>query len=219
MRFEPLVVTTPIDTPYFENPRTELIDVARRLGVSGLVLDAGCGAGAFGAALTEAGIATEVTGIELDPEAAAAAARTLDRVVVGDLADDDLYDELPDGVDCVVAADVLEHLRHPEHALARLTSRLAEGGRWIISVPNVRNARLLLDLALHDRWDYGESGICDTSHLRFFTTSSIVKLCRSVGLEPDAGFWLVAGRSGAIARIARPLGSFAAVQIVVSGRR
>lgn len=55
-------------------------------------LDLGCAAGALGVGLKRRG--AEVVGIELDPSYAEAAARRLDRVVEGDVAEALRHDDL-----------------------------------------------------------------------------------------------------------------------------
>src|SRR5439155_7545387 len=86
------------------------------------ILDLGCSGGALGASLKERG-SVEVVGVELGPHLAREAEGRLDRVVVGDAG------ALPDDLgrfDCVVAADVLEHLEDPWAALAAAVALLAQ---------------------------------------------------------------------------------------------
>src|SRR4051794_3814 len=91
------------------------------------VLDLGCSSGALGAAL-KARQETVVIGVELDPAHAREAERWLDRVLVGDA--EELLGRGTDlgRFDCVVAADVLEHLRDPWTALRRAVALLDPGG-------------------------------------------------------------------------------------------
>ncbi len=163
---------------YYRNERPEIAglvpDDARR------VLDVGCGAGGLGRALKRRA-PREVVGIELNPAAAAAARRHLDEVLEADL---DHLDALPwaeASFDCIVCADVLEHLRDPGRALAVLRRYLAPGGLLIASLPNVRHASVLLPLLVEGRWRYQEEGILDRTHLRFFTLEEIPALFEAAG--------------------------------------
>jgi predicted RNA methylase len=95
----------------YESVRDEIVELvperARR------VLDLGCSNGWLAAALKERG-PVEVVGIEREPAYAAVARERCDRVVVGDVQD------VPSDLgrfDCLVAADVLEHLVDPWSAL------------------------------------------------------------------------------------------------------
>src|SRR3954449_8519194 len=70
------------------------------------VLDLGCATGTTGAALKQRQ-AAHVTGIEIEPEYAAEAARNLDVVITGDVSTP------PTALatyDALIAADILEHL-------------------------------------------------------------------------------------------------------------
>lgn len=168
------------------------------------VLDVGCGAGALGATLKQRGAAM-VIGVEVDPDAAAAAQEVLDRVHVGDI---EVLD-LPYGTssfDCIILADVLEHLRDPWALLKRLAPLLTAQGRLIVSLPNVRHWSVLRGL-LEGEWIYLPAGILDQGHFRFFTLKSGRALLESAGLAvlevypvcsgsvPDLAPLLHAGRS------------------------
>ncbi|MBM4131264.1 class I SAM-dependent methyltransferase [bacterium] len=146
------------------------------------VLDVGCGAGAFAATLrgARAGRALEIWGVELLPEAAALARRTLDEVLVGDAVA--RTTELPDArFDCVVLNDVLEHLAEPAPLLRQARRILRPGGALVASLPNVRYFFNVWDLAVHGRWDYVDEGILDRTHLRFYTRSSLRRLLADEG--------------------------------------
>ena len=163
---------------YYRRPRPEI----RRLvpAHAQAVLDVGCGAGELGATLKREG-ATLVVGVEADPDAAAAAQRVLDRVHVGDIETLDLpYDA--ETFDCIILADLLEHLRDPWTLLKRLTPMLAAHGRLIASLPNVRHWSVLRGL-LQGTWTYLPAGILDRGHLRFFTRQTGCALLEEAGLS------------------------------------
>jgi len=192
------------ELPYFGFARPEVAALvpatARR------VLDVGCGAGRLGELLKRRG-GVEVVGIELDGRAIAEAGRRLDRVIAGDLESDDF--DLPEsGFDCIICADVLEHLRSPDRALEKLRRWLKPGGDLVASIPNVRNHTVVGPL-LEGNWTYEPSGLLDGDHVRFFTRREIGKLFFRAGFEieqwrivPGPGHreWVEAGRPG-MARI------------------
>jgi len=101
----------------------------------------------------------------------------------------DIESRLPDippaSLDLILCLDVLEHLNNPWETMRQLASLLKPGGRWIISVPNIRNYRILLDLAFWGRFHYTDAGILDRTHLRFFTRSSLIQMVESSGASID----------------------------------
>jgi len=163
---------------YFEHERPEvaaLVPAAARR-----VVDVGCGAGALGRALKRARPGVQVRGVELVPAQAERARAALDDVAVGDAGDG-----LPAGwprPDCVIFADVLEHLVDPWAALRRWRSDLTAGGAVIVSVPNILHRSILGELRRF-RWDYKEEGILDRTHLRFFTRRTAIELLEQAGLR------------------------------------
>jgi 2-polyprenyl-3-methyl-5-hydroxy-6-metoxy-1,4-benzoquinol methylase len=86
------------------------------------------------------------------------------------------------GHSAVVCGDVLEHLVQPEAQLKRLTKAQLDGCIFIISVPNVANLWVRLNL-LFGHFDYADKGILDRSHLHFYTLRSFKALLRSTGLQ------------------------------------
>ncbi|MEA2443254.1 MAG: hypothetical protein QOJ12_546 [Thermoleophilales bacterium] len=163
----------------YENPRPDVQALVPR--DARRVLDLGCSSGALGAALKQRQPA-EVTGVEIDADYAAAARERLDRVIRADV--EELFEG--DGglgeFDCVIAADVLEHLRDPWTALTRAAGHLRPGGVAVISLPNIRYWHTFWMLGRHGTWPRTDFGICDRTHLRFFTLKDAYELIDQAGL-------------------------------------
>jgi glycosyltransferase involved in cell wall biosynthesis len=144
----------------------------------GEVLEIGTATGYLSAEMTKLGCL--VTGIEQDPEMAEVAKQHCQRMIVGDIEQLDLSDL--GKYDAVVLGDVVEHLRNPRELLQRVTRVLKPGGKILMSLPNVANIWVRLNL-LFGRFNYSRVGILDESHLRFFTLESSKKMARDSGLE------------------------------------
>lgn len=144
------------------------------------VLDIGCGEGAFGAALERDGV--RVIGIEHDLEAARVAESRLTRVFAADV--DDVLDELGEGVDAIVLADVLEHLRDPLGVLALLADRARDATRLVVSVPNAAHASVLAGL-LQGRFDPALEGIVAEDHVTYAGRLGWVALLAAGGWEVE----------------------------------
>ncbi len=84
--------------------------------------------------------------------------------------------------DAVLMLDVLEHLVDPWAAVDRLSRAVKPGGVLVASLPNVRHISVVKDLVLRGRWNYGDSGILDRTHLRFFVKDTVVELMDRPGL-------------------------------------
>ena len=143
------------------------------------LLDVGCGTGTFGASLKKQNPQIEVWGVEPFASAAAKAADKLDRVITGPFGAES---DLPAGTfDCIVFNDVLEHMIAPERALRYAKLLLSAGGTILASIPNVRHFPVLWQLGVRGIWEYGDCGLLDRTHLRFFTKSSILRMFQSEG--------------------------------------
>ena len=141
------------------------------------VLDLGCADGRLAELLRACG--HEVTGVDL--RKTDGVGERVDRFFEADL-DRGIPDEVGDGYDVILAADVLEHVRDPRRLLEQCQEHLAPHGTIIASVPNIGHWYPRSRVAL-GRFDYDRRGILDAGHVRFFTRRSFERIARRAGLE------------------------------------
>lgn len=152
----------------------------------GRLLDLGAAGGELGAAVRDHFRRT--IGFEYQVDCIADLKARFDQVVVTDL---EKLKRIPKGVDAVVCADVIEHLRDAPALLALIRESLASDGYVFVSVPNIANITVRLGL-LFGVFEYRERGILDNTHLRFYTMRTIRR-----DIE-NAGFRVVAVRGSSI---------------------
>lgn len=154
--------------------RNSLSVLASKIAPGSRVLDLGCGTGALGQYLHQDKNCI-VDGVTLSQEEAALARTHYRDVVVADL---ELIN-LPEAFaarryDCIVCADVLEHLKQPERILSACRDLLAPDGQLLISLPNAGYSGLLMEL-MQGEFRYRPEGLLDRTHLRFFTRQSMLR--------------------------------------------
>lgn len=85
--------------------------------------------------------------------------------------------------DFLLFADILEHLSFPDKVLRFFVENyLKQNGRVIISLPNVANFSVRLNL-LRGNFDYSESGILDKTHLHLYTLKSAKEMIARCDLK------------------------------------
>lgn len=147
------------------------------------VLDIGCSIGTLGQDI-KAKTNAEVIGIELDTDMAEIAKQKIDQVIIGNIENIKLNDYFVHSYfDCIIFADILEHLINPDIVLHRTVPLLSDKGVVIISIPNVRHYSTIFSLVVKGSWPYRERGIHDKNHLRFFTLRNIREIIFNSGLE------------------------------------
>jgi 2-polyprenyl-3-methyl-5-hydroxy-6-metoxy-1,4-benzoquinol methylase len=147
-------------------------------------LDIGCSTGALGEQIKQKNNNVEVVGIEFDEQMANVAKKKLDNVIVGDVETINLADSLSlNYFDCIIFADILEHLENPWEILKSSVNFLNDGGVIIASIPNVRHYTTIVNLLFKGYWPYRERGIHDRTHLRFFTLRNIRELFQYANLN------------------------------------
>ena len=145
------------------------------------VLDIGCGEGGFLKAVKNKTKA-ETWGVEMMSELEDVAKANTDHFLSGKI--EDVLTDLPDNYfDCITLNDVLEHLIEPTDVLKLIKPKLSPKGVLIASIPNVRFVSNLRRLLIQKDWQYCESGILDSTHLRFFTQKSMKRMFEDAGYE------------------------------------
>jgi methionine biosynthesis protein MetW len=177
------LVAAPLDPLRYEaqtDHPDEVAGILRSFMPSGVrVLDVGCGTGSV---MQVANQGKNNTAIGIEPDAAraeCAGARGLE-VYCETLTD--LFLERHGPFDVIVFSDVLEHLAAPVDLLRTALKGLKSKGLVLASVPNVAHWSVRAQL-FFGRFDYADTGIMDSTHLRWFTERSIRALLASAGLE------------------------------------
>jgi len=175
---------------YYDNPRVEMLDYIPENCTKSV--EFGCGAGDFSSLLKNER-KMETWAVEIHKESAQKAALKLDHVINKDAME--AIQDLPDNYfDCAIFFDVLEHLVDPYQLLRDIKLKLKPEGVVICSIPNIRYYRAFKKYVLKGDWEYGDHGIMDKTHLRFFTHKSILKtfdeldynVVRCDGLHPTS---------------------------------
>jgi SAM-dependent methyltransferase len=104
----------------------------KTIGPHSKILDAGCGTGGNLDLLSSLGC--DVTGLEMEPDAAEIArSKSGKAVYIGSLPDQIPFAD--ESFDLIVLLDVLEHIEDDIGTLASLTAKLKPGGNLLITVP------------------------------------------------------------------------------------
>jgi len=149
-----------------------------------VVLDVGCSVGALGANLMAHHSGTRVYGIELDAAMAKEAEKVLHNVLNLDMDNTSIVEQYgKEFFDCIIFADVLEHLKDPWKVIEDASRALKPGGVIITCLPNVRHMYTISSLLFKGVWPYRKRGIHDVTHLRFFTRKNIVAMFKGKDLE------------------------------------
>ncbi len=167
------------DNSYYEEPRSEMLAFAPK--TSNLILDVGCSTGLFGKILKNK-LQASVHGIEINESLKEAASKNIDEIFIGDVFDG-IKHFSKNKYDSIFFNDVLEHFVSPDEVLSKIRPILSENGVVIASIPNIRYFRTLKSLLFDRDFKYEESGILDSTHLRFFTEKSMARLFENSGYE------------------------------------
>lgn len=145
-------------------------------------LDVGCSNGGLGYFLKSRMNFREVIGIEYAEASAQKAAQYLDAVYVGDACAIELPEKYVNHFDVIIYADVLEHLYDPWAVVSKFKQYLHKDGFVLASIPNLKNLFIILNL-LSGRFDYTDLGLLDSTHIRFFTSTTALEMFTNAGFE------------------------------------
>lgn len=151
------------------------------------VLDVGCSNGALGRILGNLAPDRTVCGIEVNTAFAVEADKYLDYVVNADLNTLDWNEALGDRrFDCIIFADVLEHLVDPERIVEKSLSFLLPGGSIVLSLPNIRHISAFWAIYVRGRFPRRDRGIFDRTHLHWFSVRDAQHLLTQRSLTVSA---------------------------------
>jgi len=176
-------------SPYYEQFRGDVI--AAVPSEAKCVLSVGCAGGISEAELVKKGI--KVVGVEINREAAKIARRRGLTILEGDASEVDVS-VTGEVYDCIIYADVLEHLPDPVAVLKRHVKHLRSGGTVYISIPNFRHYSVFWELFVRGQVRYKDAGILDRTHLRITTRKTVLEWLEKVGLELTTFHYGIPGR-------------------------
>ena len=88
-------------------------------------------------------------------------------------------------LDGLILADVIEHMPQAWTMLAHFAQCVRPGGWVIISVPNMRNIKVLVEFGLLGDWPERRTGIYDSTHVQVMSRKRLRRWCLSAGLKPE----------------------------------
>jgi hypothetical protein len=151
--------------------------IRRNARRGGVLLDLGAAGGELGAAVRDHFKRT--IGFEYQIDCLPDLQGRFDQALITDL---EHVKRLPQSVDAIVLADVLEHLRDAPALLRLVHSSLHKDAHLFVSVPNIANITVRLGL-LFGVFEYRERGILDNTHLRFYTLHTIRREIENAGFR------------------------------------
>ncbi|MEI7640226.1 MAG: class I SAM-dependent methyltransferase [bacterium] len=163
---------------YYKSNREEMLEFVPNTAKA--ILDIGCSEGNFGRLLKQRNNAI-IYGVEIDNASYKKAKNKLDKVYLGGV-EENLKKIPKKYFDCIVFNDVLEHLKNPDAVVQSIKTKLKKGGSIVVSLPNIRNFKILKQIIFEKDFKYTTDGILDKTHLRFFTYKSMRYFFENNGL-------------------------------------
>lgn len=157
--------------------------VVRLVGENKRVLEIGSGPGSITRLLTMVS-KCRVTALDIDAESIAKIEPYCERAYQVDLNSAAWPNILgkENTFDVLVAADVLEHVYEPLTVLKTMKGFLNDDGYMVISIPHVGHSVVHACL-LEEDFEYGDFGLLDRTHIRFFGIKNIQSLFEDAGLK------------------------------------
>jgi len=179
--------------------------VIQMINPNSTVLEIGCASGYIGRYLKEKKNCT-IYGVEIDKDYADLAKPYYEKIIVGDVENDNTLKQLTLNFEhltfnFILCMNILEHLKNPQVFLTKLKKYLNPKGYLIITLPNIAHWSIRFKL-LFGNFDYEKGlfgsdhgkGVMDETHLKFFTLKTMKNLITDAGykiehisFDPDKG--------------------------------
>lgn len=177
------------DVNYYSTARTDLLSLINKSSSDSFtILEIGCG---LGTTLLEAHYLfpkAQLHGIEIVDSVSKLGACITD-IITGNIENMTLPYNY-NSIDFVLFGDVLEHLHNPHEVLNKLKPYLKNKAYILASIPNILNANIIYEL-LHGNFTYKDSGILDSTHLKFFTKNEIRNMFEKCGYNIEEAHSIV----------------------------
>lgn len=168
---------------YFSNIRHDLLALLSESDKNLKVMEIGAAYGETLYYIKSKGIASEVVGVDIfEDKKNKENYKNIDRFIFGNIENID-FPEYYNYFDLILLPDVLEHLIEPKNVLSKAHKYLKDDGFIIVSMPNIRHYSALNKIFIKGNFSYEESGIFDTTHLRFYCRKNIKELLESSGFK------------------------------------
>lgn len=168
---------------YFSNIRHDLLALLSESDKNLKVMEIGAAYGETLYYIKSKGIASEVVGVDIfEDKKNKENYKNIDRFIFGNIENID-FPEYYNYFDLILFPDVLEHLIEPKNALSKAHKYLKSDGIIIVSMPNIRHYSAIKKIFIKGDFSYEESGIFDTTHLRFYCRKNIKELLESSGFK------------------------------------
>ena len=148
------------------------------------VLELGCATGLLGDTFKQAHPGASWTGVDYNPKALSLAAKLIDNIALVDLNHPKPSDLPGSNYDAVVMGDVLEHLANPLDAMKFVHEVSSPDAQAFCCMPIMTNVGIIERMLLGDL-SYDEYGLLDTTHIRFMSIASTIKLFLDSGWLPN----------------------------------
>ena len=160
--------------------------IVRLAGRGRRILDVGCYDGHIGKLLLNNG--NEVYGVDFSQGAVSLASAKGIRAIMADIEEDSLPFE-KGFFDCIIAAEIIEHIIDTDSFLEKLKALLVDKGDLIITTPNLATLgrRLMLLCGKNPLIEVSCQGEA-AGHIRYFVKESLFDLLDKHGLEIDGFF-------------------------------
>ena len=163
------------------NPETTHGKVLSQVRPGSRVLECGSAEGYMTEYLRN-GMGCRVSVVEVDQEGFQKSMQYADDGYRGSLTEDGCWEHFRGKqFDCILFADVLEHLTDPMKAVRSARELLTDDGIMVISIPNVCHNDIIIRM-LCDSFTYTSMGLLDNTHVHFWGFRDFMRFLKDAGM-------------------------------------
>jgi len=154
---------------YFQRRKTDAVRDSLGVKAGDIVVDIGCGSGVQLQEIGRTGYALAV-GIDVSLNAALHGQKKAIKNTDFIIADAQHLPVKASCVDKIICAEIIEHVKEPDHLITEIARVLKDGGEVVITTPNDRSVWGMYEFF----WDlFGRGRNYKETHLRFFSESGL----------------------------------------------